>query len=238
MKKNFIIKIIVIIAVIIVIFFVGTGFIKRTDVFLADFYVSEDGKEITLKTGISSSMGYVRGFKDEGGGVKPHKLIFYSAFGGLNGSIGAEDTFTLEVAPDDTEIYFNRLKKGYELILVKNESTGQWERPRKTEISEGNFVNVKNVILDGNTKDLSLEDSFSLCKMIENKSWNTEGTADCFSNLQIEIDGDIFMYHSDCGTFNDNFGKRSLSLDEDEKNTLNGILKKYVSLTSEEVPEY
>lgn len=110
-------------------FLIGTGFQKRTDVVLGDFAVSEDGSEITLHVGVASSMGYIRNFKDKGGGVKSHYLTFYSTFGGLNSSFGSKKAFTLELVPDDTEIYFNRAGGGYELVLVKNEETGEWIRP-------------------------------------------------------------------------------------------------------------
>lgn len=125
-------KIIAVIAVILVfasIYVVGTGFQKRTDVFLAEYSVSEDGTEMTFTAGIASSMGYIRGFKDNGGGLKPHYLTFYSTFGGINSSFGAKQDFKLELDPDDTEIYFSRPEKGYELVLVKDEKTGQWHRP-------------------------------------------------------------------------------------------------------------
>ena len=128
MKKK-IITVIAIIVVLIATFLVGTGFNKRTDIVLVDYSVSEDGTEITLNVGVPTSIGYVRGFKDNGGGVKPHYLTFYSTFGGLNSSLGAKNTFTLKLAPDDTEIYFSRPDKGYEVVLVKDEETGQWIKP-------------------------------------------------------------------------------------------------------------
>ena len=130
MKK----KIIVVIAVIVVLivgFLVGTGFQKRTDVVLIDYSVSEDGTSIRLGVQVSSSMGYVRGFKDNGGGVKPHYLTFYNTFFGLNSTFGTVNTFVLEVEPDDTEIYFNRPNGGYELVLVKDEETGEWLKPEE-----------------------------------------------------------------------------------------------------------
>lgn len=52
-------------------FFVGSGFQKRTDVALYDYSLSENGKELTFFAHVSSSMGYIRGFADKGGGVKP-----------------------------------------------------------------------------------------------------------------------------------------------------------------------
>ncbi len=118
-----------VIVVLIVSFLVGTGFRKRTDVFLTEYAVSEDGTKITLQTSVASSMGYVRGFHNDGGGVKPHYLTFYATFGGLNSRLGAKDTFVLDVGEDDREIYFNRIGGGYELVLQKNSETGVWEKP-------------------------------------------------------------------------------------------------------------
>ena len=110
-------------------YFIGSGFIKRTDVVLAGYSVSEDGTEITINVGIPTSMGYIRGFEDKGGGVKPHYLTFYSTFGGLNSSLGAKHQFEIDLEETDTEIYFNRSGGGYELVLVKDSETGDWIRP-------------------------------------------------------------------------------------------------------------
>ena len=128
MKKK-ILTIVTMIIVFILIFFIGTGFQKKTDVVLIDYAVSEDGTAIDLGVQVASSMGYVRGYKNNGGGVKPYYLTFYSTFGGLNSSLGAVNSVMLEIAPDDKEIFFNREGGGYELVLVKNEETEQWVRP-------------------------------------------------------------------------------------------------------------
>lgn len=128
MKKK-VVLIVAIIVVLIASFLIGTGFMKRTDVILFDYAVSEDSSAISLSVQVSSSMGYIREYKDNGGGVKPHYLTFYSTFGGLNSSFGAVNSFVLELDKDDTEIYFNRPNGGYELVLVKNVDTGKWERP-------------------------------------------------------------------------------------------------------------
>ncbi len=127
-KKLILISVIAVIVILTVSFFVGTGFIERTDVILTDYSVSEDGTQITLNASVSSSMGYIRGFKNNGGGVKPHYLTFYSTFGGLNSKLGAKNEFVLEVNEDDSEIYFNRAGGGYELVLQKNTETGEWEK--------------------------------------------------------------------------------------------------------------
>jgi len=128
-KKSIFIIIISITAVLIISFLIGTGFRKRTDVVLIDYSVSEDGTKLVFKTTIPTSMGYIRGFKNNGGGVKPHYLTFYSAFGGINSSFGAKNEFELSLGKDDTEIYFNRPDGGYELVLQKNAETGEWVRP-------------------------------------------------------------------------------------------------------------
>lgn len=111
------------------VFLTGTGLTRRGDVVLTDYAVSEDGKAVTFRVAIASSMGYTRGFRDAGGGVKPHYLIFYGCFGGLNSRLGAKSEFTLELSPEDTEIYFNRYDGGYEPVLVKDPVSGQWVRP-------------------------------------------------------------------------------------------------------------
>ncbi len=120
---------IMIIAVLIMSFLIRTGFAVRTDVALTNYSVSADGAKLTFQTAIPASMGYIRGFEDCGGGVKPHYLTFYSTFGGLNSSFGAKQAFALDVGEDDAEIYFNRPNGGYELVLKKNLGTGEWEWP-------------------------------------------------------------------------------------------------------------
>lgn len=113
MVRKRIIAIVIIALFIIAAFLVSTGFSERTDVYLGDFSISEDGKELTFTAGVPSSMGYIRGYKDEGGGVKPHYLKFYSTFGGLNSSLGAKSEFVLELDEDE------------------DKGTGEWVRPTK-----------------------------------------------------------------------------------------------------------
>ena len=94
---------------------------------------------------------------------------------------------------------------------------------------------VKN-IFTGESKPLSANDGLALADILESDSWNTEGTTDCFSNIEIVINGATYKYHSECGTFNDNINLRHLSLDEKTNNAVNAILDDYVSLTVTEVP--
>lgn len=128
-KKTLLIIIISVIIVLYISFAVGTGFNKRTDVALFNYSVSDDGTKLTFDAHVMSSMGYIRGFEDKGGDVKPHYLTFYSTFGGLNSSFGAKNEFILDLSDNDTEIYFNRADGGYELVLQKNSETGEWVKP-------------------------------------------------------------------------------------------------------------
>lgn len=126
-KKRFVAG--AVLGVLVLSYFLGSGFQTRSDVMLLDYSVAEDGAGIRLEVQVASSMGYVRGFRDEGGGVKPHYLTFYQTFGGFNSTLGAENAFLLALEPEDTEVYFNRPNGGYELVLQKEEQSGRWVRP-------------------------------------------------------------------------------------------------------------
>lgn len=128
-NKNGIILIGIIFSLIIL--FVSTGFTKNPNVEIINYSVSQDGKELKFTVGIPFSIGYTRGYKNKGGGAKTHYLNFYNTFGVINSSWGAKNEFVLELDEDDTEIYFNRERRGYELVLEKNIETGKWQVPKK-----------------------------------------------------------------------------------------------------------
>ena len=129
MKK----KVFVVIAtvlVLVVIYFVGSGFMKNTSAIINDYSVSADGKEITINIGVASSMGYIRDVKvhqQHGGKLY---LDCYSAFGGLNSSIGAKESFTFKLDDDTTIIAIYKNSNTYEEVLVKAED-GSWQRVKQ-----------------------------------------------------------------------------------------------------------
>lgn len=94
---------------------------------VADFEVSEQEDEMTIYTYILSSAGYSRTVKNVSDDPEKMMLKFYSAFGGVNGSIGAKSEFDLPLAPECKEIYV-LLYDDYRLTLAKNPTTGEWER--------------------------------------------------------------------------------------------------------------
>jgi len=91
--------------------------------------VSEDESEITLQVGVASSMGYVRDFLNDSNETEIMEMQFYSAFGGFNSTIGAKNEFVIVLNPECREIYFYH-NDGFDLVLQKNQATGEWERPR------------------------------------------------------------------------------------------------------------
>ena len=130
MKKKIIIIVSVIVAISILLF-IGTGLTKNPNVVIREYSVNEDGSKLNFTVGMPFSIGYTRGYKNKGGGVKSHYLDFYNTFGVINSAWGAKFDFVLELDEDDTEVYFNRTDGGYELVLQKNQETGEWEKPNK-----------------------------------------------------------------------------------------------------------
>ena len=102
------------------------GLQRRNDVFVSDFSLSEDGKELTLQIGVAGSMGYVR--KLEPVDAKENVLLLdaYAAFGGPNGSVGAKDAYAIPVAEDVSAVALCRSGGEYEIVLEKKD--GNWQR--------------------------------------------------------------------------------------------------------------
>ncbi|MDD4677980.1 MAG: hypothetical protein PHN25_02120 [Tissierellia bacterium] len=125
-KVIYIVDFIVLVAMV---WIIGSGFIKRTDVYLVDYSVSKDGSEITLQVGVAGSMGYIRDFLNDTNETEIMEMQFYSTFGGFNSSIGAKNEFVILLNPECREIYFYH-NDGFDLVLQKDQDTGEWVRPR------------------------------------------------------------------------------------------------------------
>ena len=127
MKKKSILIGIAAVSVLAVLYFVGSGFRKNPSAFLQDYRVSADGKEISLRIGAASSMGYIRKVKAHPQPDGKLYLDCYSAFGGLNGHVGAKESFSVELNEDTAVIAVCRNANAYEEILIKAED-GSWQR--------------------------------------------------------------------------------------------------------------
>lgn len=128
MKKS--LKLIIFAVILIIgLFCFGIGG-KRTDVFLHNFSVSEDGTKIKLNVGVSSSAGYIRTLHVKQGGDNKY-ITFFSTFG-INNKLNSKNEFEIELNPSCEEIYFYTGDGGYKSILQKN-ANGEWEINRKNE---------------------------------------------------------------------------------------------------------
>ena len=65
-------------------------------------------------------------------------------------------------------------------------------------------VSIHNVFTGENANITENEDIRTISNILCGDAWNTEGTTDCLSNIEITINEETYKYHSDCGTFNDN----------------------------------
>ena len=78
--------------------------------------------------------------------------------------------------------------------------------------------------------DLTEEEVKIIADIIENGTWNTEGTAECANDCKLIIDERTYYYHSECGTFNDKENNQNLSVTGEEKESINAILAQYITL--------
>ena len=108
-------------------YLVAPGFAKMGNVYITDFRVSENGSEMTITVGVSTSIGYVRKVsvhQQHGGKLY---LDCYSAFGGINGSWGAKNEYTIQLDEDTEMIALYRSPNCYDPVLEKD-ANGEWQR--------------------------------------------------------------------------------------------------------------
>ena len=106
-------------------YFIGSGFNVREDVVLVDYAAPPDENEMTITVRVASSAGYTRTYKNVSDDPKVIKLQFYSAFGGVNGSIGEDHRFVIDVPPECEEICFYRYGT-FEQMLHRDAATNKW----------------------------------------------------------------------------------------------------------------
>ncbi len=112
-----------------------TGMVPRTDVYLGEYAVLHSGDAVAIRVGLAGPMGYIRSCSDVNDEPGEVCLRFYSAFGGLNSSLGAQNLFLIPLEEDCTEIYF----EGRDVPVLRKNAAGEWERAR-TETTAGEVV--------------------------------------------------------------------------------------------------
>ena len=211
MKKNktLIISIIVIAVILVGLFLESGG--SRTDVFLKGFDLSQDGKTMTLKVGVSSSAGYIRKMKQTSGSMN-YYFTFYSTFG-INSKLGAKDTFEIELDNNVDEIYFYTGGKGYKKVLEKNDS-GEWVKVSNSKESNYKPTELENVSID--ISDISLTGATIIIKDT-NKSPYTYGE---WYKIEKQVDGKWYEVE----TLLDNYGFNSIGYLPDENSKVKFVM--------------
>ena len=131
--KKLLIRACVVIVLLCMVYGIRSGLMVNSAAWPTEFKVSEDGRALTLNAGVMSSVGHIRACKDQVVDGK-HYLKFYAAFGGINGSIGAKNAFTIPLGENDSEIYCLSMDgKKYRLCYRKNADSGIWEDVRAEE---------------------------------------------------------------------------------------------------------
>ena len=129
--KKLLIRFCVVIVLLCLVYVIRSGLMVNSAAFPTEFKVSEDGRALTLNAGVMSSVGHIRACKDQ---VVDGKHYLYAAFGGINGSIGAKNEFTIPLGENDSEIYCLSMDgKKYRLFYSKNADSGIWEDVRAEE---------------------------------------------------------------------------------------------------------
>ena len=208
-KKTLIISIIVIAVVLVGLFLASGG--SRTDVFLKGFDLSQDGKTMTLKVGVSSSAGYIRKMKQTSGSLN-YYFTFYSTFG-INSKLGAKDTFEIELDNNLDEIYFYTGGKGYKKVLEKNDN-GEWIKVSNSKESNYKPTELENVNID--ISDISLTGATIIIKDT-NKNPYTYGA---WYKIEKQVDGKWYEVE----TLLDNYGFNSIGYLPDENNEVKFIM--------------
>lgn len=78
--------------------------------------------------------------------------------------------------------------------------------------------------------DLTEEEAKIITDIIEKGVWSAEGTTDCADDCKLIIDERTYYYHSECGTLNDKVNNQNLSVTAKEKESINVILARYITL--------
>jgi len=124
--KKIILLILCVVIFVPAVYILSSGFSKCGTVFIQNYTVSEDAQSMTITTAFASSIGYARkvSSKQEDGNLY---LVFISAFGGINGSIGAKNQYDLLLNDELDAIYIYNSDGSYRKSLEKDDS-GEWVR--------------------------------------------------------------------------------------------------------------
>ena len=128
--KKAVVLVLAILIALTAVYLIVPGFSKQGSAYIADYSVSEDGTEMTITVGVSSSIGYIRKVAEHQQHGGKLYLDCYSAFGGINGSWGAKSEYTIQIDEDTEMIALYRSADCYDPVLEKD-ANGEWQRVTK-----------------------------------------------------------------------------------------------------------
>lgn len=157
---------------ILVVIFVGGSYDgKRSDVYLTDYEITNNGANMVLTIALENEKSYVRKLTSQAMGDDKVLFTFYSTSGFRNPN-GARESYSVILDENWNEIYFYAGGKNYSLELRKNED-GEWEIK-----DENNYWVVKEDIVEDITEDIT-EDTFE----DYNDDYDDNIIEDTFDNL-------------------------------------------------------
>lgn len=133
----------------------GFGFFPRHDVHIADYVVSADSRALTITTGVSSPIGYVRkmSWEQKADGLY---LNFYPAFGGINGKWGAKNLFTVTLPEEVCSVFVCR-GEGVFVELLRKDANGNWLYAKDMDLESITSVyHADQPIFEGPSYDTNL----------------------------------------------------------------------------------
>ena len=212
-KKTTMIMTLAIIIALVASYFIVPGFSKQGSAFITDFSVSEDGTEMTINIGVATSVGYVRKVSEHQQHGGKLYLDCYSAFGGINGSWGAKNEYTIKLNEDTEMIAIYRSVNCYDTVLEKGEDD-TWQYADGTFLYDETQEKLSETIsadgATGSTSDAS-DPSLPLVQAAEPEAWKITFEKSLFENygakphhyedlgdgvyqVYVEIDGKIVPY--------------------------------------------
>lgn len=97
---------------------------QRSDIYINNYNVSEDGKEITLNISLTNSSGYI-GYMDTHEKDDSKYISFYSTLG-VNNKLGSKNNFKMDISLSCNKIYLDEGNGNYKLLLTKDKNTNEW----------------------------------------------------------------------------------------------------------------
>jgi hypothetical protein len=102
-----------------------------------------------------------------------------------------------------------------------------WEFPFDLEYNQAaidvTIITFSVVDNEENIYSLTADEANTIKALLDNREWTSE-TGECINDFVLNVNGNEFYYHSDCGTFNDNKYKQHCTLSEDDKEVVDTIL--------------